>query len=192
MLLANETFKKIDSKLLYSYRQRIEHRSGLYFYRISVRSLASCGIHLANGMRSSQRERMKPQSERKKKTWEEQVSTHQCAAWRRAITCRIWNRPSLLRLNGKLQIVRCVCVCTTWNVVRIAVLEPSEWRIASTVRSRICVFLAARRIIEYSRSIAFAVNEFKCIQRARLTLDMATLKYATVPIRQSAAKYCRR
>lgn len=30
-------------------------------------------------------------------------------------------------------------------------------------------------------NIAFTVNEFKCIQRARLTLDMATLKYATVP-----------
>lgn len=49
---------------------------------------------------------------------------------------------------------------------------------------------AMRRIIERG-SIAFAVNEFKCIQRARLTLDMATLKYATVPISQSAAKYCR-
>ncbi|KAF7380416.1 hypothetical protein HZH68_016281 [Vespula germanica] len=35
-------------------------------------------------------------------------------------------------------------------------------------------------------------NEFKCIQRARLTLDMATLKYATVPISRSAAKYCRK
>lgn len=31
------------------------------------------------------------------------------------------------------------------------------------------------------RNIAFTVNEFKCIQRARLTLDMATLKYAIVP-----------
>lgn len=30
-------------------------------------------------------------------------------------------------------------------------------------------------------NIAFTVNEFKCIQRARLTLDTATLKYAIVP-----------
>lgn len=37
-------------------------------------------------------------------------------------------------------------------------------------------------------SIAFAVNEFKCIQRARLTLDMATLKYATVPISPKRGK----
>lgn len=38
--------------------------------------------------------------------------------------------------------------------------------------------------VEYGKvygNIAFTVNEFKCIQRARLTLDMATLKYATVP-----------
>lgn len=86
-----------------------------------------------------------------------------------------------------LKSLSCKSYC---NVKRTYIQERASC--IKILRSSLHIHNARARIIEYSGSIAFAINEFKCIQRARLTLDMATLKYATVPISQSAAKYCRR
>ncbi|KAL2712022.1 LOW QUALITY PROTEIN: hypothetical protein V1478_018257 [Vespula squamosa] len=62
-------------------------------------------------------------------------------------------------------------------------------------RNKIIVFIiqykSGMEVARRNGVIVAVDNEFKCIQRARLTLDMATLKYATVPISRSAAKYCR-